>query len=724
PTTYFKSAEQVNNFNAGRTTDWFDLMTNGNMHLHEQNISLTSRNEYLNYFVSFGFTDEKGYMIQEGYKRYNARINIENIITKWLTVGIQTFFTLSDYSGAKGSPSDRYIMPYDAAYKWWEGDGTTLNPLIRGGLTVNPLVQATEDYLKDRNNYFGNIYADLNLSFITKGLSYKINFSNNYSVNRQYDFQPFANNFQGDGGKYYNNTHDMSSDNILTYKRTFNDKHNLNVTLLYGFEKRKYDETNSSVSIFSDPTLGYNSLETGSAAQRNISSGAWEESSIYNMARLFYSYRDKYMLTGTVRRDGFSGFSENNKFGIFPSVALGWVPTKESFFPQNDILNYLKMRLSYGSIGNRTVGRYQTLAKVTGGFTYVDSKGTSLYGKEVTSLASPNLKWETTTGVNVGADFGLLKSKINGSIEYYNNNTTNLLYNVDIPSISNYSTFPANLGELHNSGIEITISSENLKTHDFSWNSSFAFSRNRNKLVHLLGFDNNSDGIEDDLPTSGLFIGKPLNVVYTVEQTGQLWQLNEKAAMPTYADYGTYKQIDKNADGKIDVLDNTIIGYKDPSYRFSISNEFKYKSWSLSVFINSVQGGKNFYYSDAEGNSFNGSSSSELPMEYTYPKYELYSYWTPENPNAPYARLRPKQGSTTRYAQRNFVRLQDVALNYNFNPRVLKKLKIENLKVYLSGKNLHTWTKWGGWDPETGQNITRDGLPVLKSYTLGLNLTF
>ncbi len=727
-TNSFKSSDLAENYRTGNTTNWYDLVTNDNIYQHNQSISLTSNTDYLNYFISLGYMDEQGYMLNEGFKRYNARINIDNQITPWFSVGIQAFYALSDYSGQDINPERRYIGPYDAAYSE-DGD---LIKLIESGKAENPLVVAKSDNLDVRNNLFGNIYADIDLSFITEGLSYKINFSNNYRTERDYFFQPYARNFQGEGGKSYSNNHDMSSDNILTYKRIFNDNHNLNVTLVYGFEERKNEYTNSMASIFIDPTLGYNNLQSGSADQREIITGAWQERSLYNMGRFFYGYQDKYLITGTVRRDGFSGFSENNKWGIFPSVALAWVPTKETFFPENNIVNYLKLRLTYGSIGNRTLGRYQTLAKVSGGFNYVDSAGTPLYGKEISDLASPNLRWETTTGINLGLDFGLIKSKLNGSIEYYSNNTTDLLYNVDIPSISRYSKFPDNLGKLHNHGIEINLSSINFQTQNFSWKTDFVFSRNRDELKELLGFDLDGDGKEDDLISEELFIGQPLNSIYHYETTGKLYQFGDD--IPSYSDVGMYEVVDQNEDGKLDSQnDYKILGYNDPSYRFSISNTFNYKNWSLFAFINSIQGGKDYYYGldvlmdEHISGGFNRLVEGEQPLEYSFPKYELAPYWRPENPDAIYQRIKGSLVSgqlAQRWTQRNFIRLQDVSLSYNFDSHLLKRISISNLRLYLSGKNLFTLTKWRGWDPETGEAITRNGRPVLRSYTFGINVNF
>jgi hypothetical protein len=305
-------------------------------------------------------------------------------------------------------------------------------------------------------------------------------------------------------------------------------------------------------------------------------------------------------------------------------------------------------------------------------------------------------------------------------VEYYNNNTTDLLYNVDIPSITRYKTFPDNLGKLHNNGLEFRVNSINIKKPDFEWTSSINFSRDRNKLVSLLGFDNNNDGKEDDLVSEGLFIGKSINAIYTYKING-IWQLGDK--IPAGYEVGSYKTVDLNGDGKFSPDDRTIIGNSNPSYRFGISNNFRYKNCNLFFFINSSQGGKDFYlggdyifYATGGGDQF---------RKISYP--EGFDYWSPSNRDAYYQ----LPGASTsaglaglRYTQRNFIRLQDISLSYSFPQKLLTSLKVKNLKFYLSGKNLLTLTKWNGWDPETGESITQNGLPVTKSYTFGIDFKF
>lgn len=713
-TNVFSTNEEIEAYNDGRTTNWYDELTNSNMYTQNYNLSLANRTKYNNYLVSLGYTDQLGYMMNEAYSRLNARINIDNTVTDWLKVGIQSFLTTSDYSGQDATPNDRYSSPYATAY---DRDGELIQ--IVAGNVINPFIKDMADDLDKRLNLFGNIFADINIPFI-KGLTYRFNFANNYRTTSNYYFRPYGSSFQGQGSKSEAINYDWTSDNILTFKREFNNTHNLNVTLVYGAEKRKQTSVQAVSSVFSSFELGYNMLEAGSAELQQTYSGAWEEASLYSMGRIFYGYKNKYLFTGTIRRDGFSGFGAENKFGLFPSMSFAWVVTEEPFLQGNQWLENLKIRASYGSVGNRTIGRYQTLAKVSGGYNYVTATGTSLYTQSINSLASPNLQWETTTGLNFGFDFSLAKF-LSGSLDYYNNNTTDLLYNVDIPAITRYEKFPDNLGKLHNYGLEISLTSVNIRKSDFEWTSNFNFSRNRNELVELLGFDLDGDGKEDDLISEGLFIGESIDAIYDYMIDGK-FQVGEEVT-PGF-DLGGYKTVDFNKNGSIDPNDRTILGYSTPSYRFSINNSFAYKNWGLKFFINSIQGGKNYYMAEDTYRSFSV-INSEMNYRFNFP--EGIDYWTPENPDARYHRpnISVAEGLEGRlYAQRNFVRLQDVSLSYDFSHNLKKTLHLQNLRLYFSGKNLLTLTRWNGWDPETGESISRGGLPVIKSYTFGLDVEF
>jgi len=717
-TTVFSTPEQMDAYTNGNPTDWYNLLTSDRMYAYTHNLSMSNRNETSGYFISFGYTDQQGYMANDDYDRWNARINIDNSLTNWLDIGVQSFFTSSDYSGLNVGPDDIYNHPpFAPAYN--EDGSYVTSP---NSTTINPLYVMDADNLDKEINLFGNVYADIKIPFI-KGLSFRTNFGTNYNTTSFYRFSVYADNFLGEGAKNERRQTDWSNDNILTFKRNFNKKHDVNIVAGYGREKREYTFTSASATGFNSPVLGYNNLQAGIAELQTASSNAWLETSLYYMGRAHYRYNDKYMFTATIRRDGFSGFSENHKYGVFPSAAVAWDASKEAFLKDNILRGFdqFKIRMSYGANGNRTIGRYQTLARLGEGFRYVDADGISLYAKDIATLASPNLKWETTTGINLGLDFSVLNSRLSGSIEYYSNNTKDLLYNVDIPGISRFQSFPDNLGKMHNNGLELSVASVNINQADFKWTSQFNFSRVRNELKELLGFDNDGDGKEDDLVSEGLFIGESLGTIYTYYTNGDIWQFGDE--IPVTADVGSYKVEDFEEDGVINPDDRKIIGYREPSYRFSIGNDFTYKNWELSIFINSVQGSDKYYLGQDE-------------FDFIYPnsfawERDLFprdmDFWLPENPDARYERLGVEISGGIKawhYIPRSFVRLQDVNLAYNFKSSFLSRYHIRSLRLYFHGKNLHTWTKWPGWDPETGQGITRSGRPVTRSYTFGIDVKF
>ncbi|MGC9341128.1 MAG: SusC/RagA family TonB-linked outer membrane protein, partial [Bacteroidales bacterium] len=426
-TTRFRANPQIDAYRAGIVTDWYSILVNENMHTQNHNLSLSNQTQNSGYYISLGYTEQVGYMHNEGYSRWNARINADNTVTDWLNVGVQTFMTLSDYSGQSIPPGNIYSFHWYAPAYTPDGE-LEENP---DGLNINPLYVFDVDDLDKRMNLFGNIYADIKIPFI-KGLTFKTNYSTNYRIVSKYFYRPYAQSFQGTGSKTETIGNDWSNDNILSYKNTIDRIHRLDITLVYGVEQRNSSYTQANATNFISDELGYNRLQAGSADQQTVSSGAWEEKSLYSMARLFYGLKEKYLITGTIRRDGFSGFSEKNKFGLFPSLSLAWVLSEEKIFKESlNWLDFLKLRLSYGSNGNRTIGRYQTLARVGGGYNYIDASKSSIYTQATTELASPNLKWETTTGINLGIDYSIINQRVSGSVEYYNSNTRDLLYNVD-----------------------------------------------------------------------------------------------------------------------------------------------------------------------------------------------------------------------------------------------------------------------------------------------------
>ena len=726
--TTFLTPYKLQGWQKGLNRNWWDEFTS-NGHINDQNLSVRGSSENLGYFFSGGYTDVEGFIINDEYTRYNLRLNLDFAVNEWLSLGLNSSLVSADHSGIE--PTGLYInSPWAPVYND-NGDynnerGTYINvPNI--WVSNVPLQLESEDSDK-RLNVFGNAYLDLKIPFIS-GLSYKFQYSNNYQGRNYYKFDthnhPPVTAFAFQGEAFRNTYLDKvwSADNIINYKRTFADNHNVDLTLVYGVEKVTNETTTVRAVQFDDYTLGYNYIAGGNPELNQVGSNKGQESSLYQMARLNYNFAGKYMLTGTVRRDGFSGFGTNKKIGVFPSAALGWVASNESFIGDNlPWMNFLKLRASYGVAGRRAVNRYSTRARIDKFDAYLLGDGSIQRGQQISTMANDELGWEETTGINLGLDFGVLDSRVRGFVEYYNNNVENVLYNIQLPTITGFSSILKNISKVHNHGVEFSLTGDVVKTSDLRWSVTGNFSLNRNEIKELIG--------TGDLVANRLFIGEPQNVIYGYEITG-MWQLEDETAgtIPSGFWPGTYKIADLNGDDSysagwvndtISSGDKTILGYADPSYRFSIVSRLDYKNFSLQIIVNSIQGGKDYFWGMADPTASWGGLESVSRFNAPAGRWD---YWIPENPDAYYRRL--DVGSSydqVRYDQRNFVRLQDISLSYTFDKSLISRARISGLKVFISGKNLFTFTDWPGWDPETGVGFSHNPRPLMRNFSVGLNV--
>ena len=325
----------------------------------------------------------------------------------------------------------------------------------------------------------------------------------------------------------------------------------------------------------------------------------------------------------------------------------------------------------------------------------------------------------------MGVDFAFFNSRFRGNVEYYDNNTEDILYAIQIPYATGFTSVNTNIGKFANHGLEVALTGQIIKSQDFKWETSINFSRNRNEIVSILGADEDEDGIEDDLVNNRLFIGEPTGVVYDYEILG-IWQEADADAgiIPDRFNVGEYKIADLDESGDYSAIsDKKILGYTDPGFRVGMANTFTYKNFSLYTFINTIQGGKDYYYGTDALIYGAGNTGDDRYYSQNIPK-GAWDYWTPDNPDARFRTLvGPGTYEPNRYLQRNFVRIQDVSLSYSFDKDILQKIGFSNLKLFISGKNLATFTKWRGWDPETGQGFST-GTPLMANYTLGLNVEF
>jgi len=692
----------------------------------------------LRFYLGYGYFDQTNLIKNDDYRRNSIRLNVDVKPANWLSLGAQTSLSINDYSGVSPTFSDiMFLKPYTVPYDTLTGKQLQFYPTTTTPTALEILRRSRD--LETNLNFIGNFYASVDIPGV-KGLNYRVNFGNNYIYYRRFNFN--APTVEATAYKTYMTDYFQTLDNILTYKREFG-RHGVDVTLLYGGEINKHDGSSTTANGITNWALGYDRLDVGDPARLTVSNDLsvlpWKEQALYQMARASYTFDRKYILTGTLRRDGFSGFSEKNKWALFPSIAFAWRAGEEDFLKSVKSINDLKLRLSYGASGNRTVGRYQTLSQMTvglsNGYLYGSSGGAQL-GSFLSQLPNPDLKWETTTSFNAGIDFSLLDNRLFGALDIYFSNTKNLLNSRATPSITGFNSFLINIGKIQNKGQELNITGVPVKNKDFSWEIGVNFFRNRNKVLDIDGTGKNLINATD--PILSYFIGQPYGVVYDYKITG-IYQMGDKIPATLAAQgfkAGQYKIEDVNGDGIITTADKQILGKLDPSYSVGISNNIKYKNFEFKFFINTIQGGKNGYLG-APGIMLQNPDNIRNNNGF------VFDYWTPNNTAAKYRSIAAYtiNENLGPYMQRNFVRLQDVTLTYTFPRSLLKQLKVvKGLNVYVNAQNLVTLTRWDGWDPESnppasqrsstglripgGLGLDQNGYPVMKNYSLGINVTF
>lgn len=706
---------EARNYEAGKTIDPYDLVSQaGSMSSYDINVS--GRTKLTNYYLSTSLSDEQGLILNDQMKRLSFRANIENQITDWLKIGLNSTYMRRDYSGRK--PESAYsVSPYGTAYH--EDGAPTYYLVPEDQISGNPIRNAL---LSENdaifNNIFANFYALVNLPFI-EGLTYRLNYSPNYRWEHLYTFfrqDKHLNSNTTSASKFNREDLDWVVENILTYKKQINRDHAFDITLLYGRNHSGFEETSANSSQLSTDALGWNELGLGSILTNSSSAGVTD--GVSSMFRVNYRFKERYLATFTVRRDGSSVFAANNKYATFPSGAFAWLISDEPFMKSASKVNMLKFRISYGAVGNQAISPYQSLSLSSINRYVFGDGGSPSLGVYPSSMANQDLRWETTYTANAAIDFELFKGRLGGTFEVYNMDTKDLLVRRTLPIMTGYQSVWTNLGAVNNKGIELTLNTVNLKKKEFEWNSTVTLSVNRNKIVHLYRSDTDGDGKEDDDLGNDWFIGQPMNVAYDYVFDG-IYQEGDE--LPSGYQPGYVRLKDLNSDGQIDAAnDRRIVGQMgQPKYRWGLANTFRYKNLSLSVFINAMQGWLG--------------TANELDIQYFLPGSGNFpnrpvnrldaGWWTPENKSTTRPSLvYPNPFLHNYYVSRNFIRIQDISLSYDINRSVLNKLKLSNARVYLSGKNIATFTRWLGTDPESGGSSR--SFPIPRTITAGINVGF
>ena len=704
---------------AGRETDWLYDMVSQTGIIQDHNVTVNGGAEKIKYFISGDYMSQKGVLKGFNYKRYSLRMNIDADVTDYLKIGTNSYIVSHNRDGGRVNFLMAEAMsPYGKVYE--DNGSYCIYPMYTESLFFNPMRDVNQDHERRQWNINLNGYADINFGNIWKpldGLRYKFNFGYSFVPRREnYYNGAEQNDLNGYGYIFNAETQSYTAENILTYAKDFG-KHHFDLTALYASSRKKYHDNTAAASKFINDELLWHNL--GGGGTQTAKSYTDLYTTVSQMGRLNYSYDSRYLFTFTVRRDGSSVFGEDNKYGTFPSVALGWNIANEKFMEKTQgWLNNLKLRLSYGKAGNEAIGVYETLAKMSNAAITMDGQSaTALYPSS--RMGNSGLGWETTKTFNIGIDFGLLNNRINGNIDFYTSTTTDLLLQRNLPKISGYSNVYMNMGKTANKGLEVTINSKNIVTKDFTWGTNLVWSWNKNEIKDLYGDEKSDIG-------NRWFIGEPISVIYDYEMVG-IWQKDEiergdHLKWDPQAQPGDVKLRDVNGDGKIDPNDDkTIQGQATPKWIGGLTNTFTYKNLSLSIFIQTVQGLK-------RNNSLLAMASDEMGRRNSTTEI---GYWTESNPSNEYRSL-SKTSNRWGYGfpcDASFTRIKDITLSYQFPAQITNALRISALTVYASARNLATFTSWKGWDPES--DITQRGwggyennYPMTKSYVFGLNVTF
>ena len=735
------SPGEADNYFEGKIWDTYhDIFRKGLR--QDYDLSINGGSSNATYYWSVGYNDYKGIRVGDQYSVLRTRLNVDFTVTKWLNAGVNAQFSHRDEFPSETTAYP--IPPVDASNQardgyWGQSPlGTPIGPdgfinRLPNGHTAHPLIDYyRSDLLSLRNNLFASFYASIKLPF---GINYRISYQPRYETRQLYEFykvgrevgvtDPLA---QPEGRRRDYFWMNWMVDNVLSWKYVAGG-HNFDVTLVANAEKNQSWYNSMGNKNFS-PTqaLGYHGLNSGTDKALYYDVSDSKSTGAAYAARLNYHYKGKYLLNATIRRDGYSAFGQDNPWATFPAVGVGWMISEEDFF-KFDFINRLKLRVSYGSNGNRNIGGYQALASLNASESWYDGQSvkTAIWAG---SLSNRSLKWETITTLNPGFDLVLLKNRIDFSFDLYQIKTTNLLLWRKLPRITGYDSVMANVGQLDNFGVDFTLRTVNIKNNNINWTSHFTFSMNRNKLINLYDevgtYRLLNQEMTGQLPDvqNNRFIGQPLDVVWNYKVLG-IWQTEEKEEAYKYRLYpGDYKVEDverkivnagtANEKYALEQLkDKQFIGYTQPRYRLGFSNDVTFlKNFTASIFLWAQLGhiGSHAaaYWNDSQFTLRNRTCSPG-------------PYWTAARPHKEYPRIQPDQnqygGGLAIYKPRSYLRVQDVSLTYNMPNEITRLIGMNSFQVYGSVRNLLTFSKWPGWDPESGAT------PMPRIWTLGVNFT-
>lgn len=688
-------------------TDWSKLVTRTGIS-HEHSVSGSAGTDKAQAFFSVGYLNNQGTQKGQEYERYNFNVAVDIQATPWFKMGgsINASWAVQDYGysrsgqvGTSSGPVDiynaakaipRFALPYD------ENNEIIAQP---AGSTTK-VYTVIDEWTKSTDNRqtfraLGSFYGLIDFGQIFKvldGLSYKISFGPDFR-NRRNGFFLSSESATRMGGKntasYENQRHTAwTLDNQINYNKTIG-LSKLGITLLQSASA--YKRENGKMSANAIPQefyLWYNmdSVDVTDAATygAGINTGYTANQLLSYMARVNYSYNDRYLLTVSGRYDGASVLADGHKWAFFPSAAIGWRIDQEDFMKDIDWINQFKLRFGVGTTGNSAVGAYSTLGNIASFFVPFGETGVQAYAtnepyytSSMQQMANSKLGWEKTTQFNYGLDFSFLGGRIGGALDIYHSRTTDLILNMSIPTLTGFNSTKANIGETKNFGIDLSLNVIPVKTRDFEWYSSLNLSYSHDEIVLL------ANGKEDDI-ANAWFIGKPISVHYGIANAG-LWQAEDKAEMDAFNENGhtftpgNVRPVDVNNDHKIDNEDRQILGQKNPSWVMGWTNTFSYKGLELSIDLNGRFGYMVNFGAEGQNGMYN---------------QRMIDYWTPDNTDAEYQKPIYSEAGGDPYSgllgfrKASFIKIRNISLGYNFNPKALRSVGVKSLKLYAQAKNI------------------------------------
>jgi TonB-dependent starch-binding outer membrane protein SusC len=733
---------EIPDFSEYETTDWQDEVYRQGAQRNYQ-LTIKGGNEKTNYFISGGYMKDDGIVMNSYFERYSMRMKTDTELKKWLSVNNTVYFARTMSNGTPRNTIGYGFNPSlsDAALTFYphypikDAVGNYTNMSFK----TNPVAIA-EGRVNELLKNFIYDYAEL-IATPLEGLTLKTTFGATISNNLNQGYWPswvenVAGALGGIADQSTSQSLSWSNENIISYVKSIG-LHNFNITGAFTQESSSSNYLSAGSNDFLNDALSYYNLSGGNPETFSIGAGASQNTLMSYLGRVFYNYNQRYYITASVRRDGSSKFAEGKKFGSFPSVALAWRISEEDFMQNISVVSNLKLRASWGKTGNYTaLGDYESKVRFR-----VASSPAAIFNNlpQVTlrqnAMGNPNLGWETSTQSNIGIDIGFLDGKYSIVADAYSKLTTDLLLSVNLPAGFPVSSRRENVGSVENKGLEIAFNGQIIDTRAFKWNSTLNFSINRNNVVELAEQDYYTvgpySGVMSDAP-GVVMVGKPLGSFYGYVYDGIFADNSVPYYDKTQYSYlgsnpyeGYIRIKDVNMDGKIDGFDRVVIGNAEPDFILGFVNNFSYKNFDLSVYIDGVQGADMFNATRLVIENTNAANNVST---------RVLDRWTPDNRNASIPGAGKFLNTTTSYyvEDASYIKFRDIQLAYNLKSARLQQIGIEDIRIYASLQNYFTITNYTGYDPEvnmsggsaTVQNLDLGIYPSAKSMTFGLNLSY